>query len=477
MSGRTDTLLFVIAEMPFPKSVVLHFPAEVHKTQGMTEVAPQLLGALDAHRIAAVQFLRNCRVRVTPKTSEYRDELLEGSTFLYGVVPIPVTAADQHIRPVFVRDLPAELSDDDVKCAFESFGVVHSVHQCFFRDFPSIANGTRRLVMSFRGCLPSSVSVLDFPARVFHPGQPVQCTICHESGHLPRACPFSSLCLRCKQPGHLARNCTQAWGPSSSSSSPLMSTSPSVPVSTSQSTSSATVPSTSVSSALSAPVPSVQSQSQVLSEASLEDREIAESSEAGASSSLSSSVTPVTVQSTPVAVSSVSPPTAVSPVSCCSAAPRDEDVSMSSELSVAGASSPWPAVSPRRPRTSSSDFKRLIRLVVPKIKLGSDVSVVKKQCIALAKSHKLNVSAEECARIASSVCSGNSPRQMTDLFPDDYVMQVRNSLIEELKKVPAVQYIDVAVFTSKFMSTHSVPSRFRATILGQIRSFVNSKTK
>ena len=227
--------------------------------------------------------------------------------------------------------------------------------------------------------------------------------------NVPRACPFSGLCLRCKQPGHVARNCTQAWGPSSSSSNPLLSTSSSVPVSTSQSTSSTTVPSTSVSSALSAPVPPVQSQSQVLSEASLEDRETAESSEAGASSFLSSSVTPVTVQSTPVAVSSVSPPTAVSPVSCCSAAPRDEDVSTSSELSVAGASSPWPAVSHRPPRTSSADFKRLIRLVVPKIKLGWDVSVVKKQCIALAKSHKL-----------------------TDLFPDDYVMQVRNSLIEEL---------------------------------------------
>ena len=138
--------------MPFSKSVVLHFPAEVHKTQGVTEVVPQLLGDLDAHRIAAVQFLRNGRVRVTAKTSEYRDELLEGSTFLYGDVPIPVTAADQHIRPVFVRDLPVELSDDDVKCAFESFGVVRSVHQCFFRVFPSIANGTRRLFISFVQC-------------------------------------------------------------------------------------------------------------------------------------------------------------------------------------------------------------------------------------------------------------------------------------------------------------------------------------
>ena len=236
--------------------------------------------------------------------------------------------------------------------------------------------------MSFRGSIPSSVSVADFPVRVFHAGQPVVCSICHESGHLPRHCPFSGLCLRCKQPGHMARHCTQPWGPSSSSSSssssPPVSTSSSVPVSTSQSTSSTTVPSTSVSSALSAPVPSVQSQSKVLSEASLEYREIAESSEAGASSSLSSSVTPVTVQSTPVAVSSVSPPTAVSPVSCCSA-----DVS---------------------PRTSSADFKRLIRLVVPKIKLGSDVSVVKKQCIGLAKSHKLNVSAEECTYTYCFVC-------------------------------------------------------------------------
>ena len=434
------------ADMAFGRSVVLHVSSEIQKNHGISEVAQQLLRALDAQKIDAVQFLKSDRVRVTCKTAEYRDDLLEGSTFLAGDVPIPVTAADQSIRFVFVRDLPFEVPDDDVKSVFERFGVAHSISPCFFRDFPSVSNGTRRLVISFREAIPSSVSVVDFPVRAFHAGQPVICSVCHESGHLPRACPFSGLFLRCKQPGHVARNCTKAWGPSSSSSSPPVSTS-SVPVSTSQSTSSTTVPSTSVSSALSAPVPSVQSQSQVLSEAFLEDREIAESSEAGASSSLSSSVTPVTVQSTPVAVSSVSPPTAVSPVSCGSAAPRDEDVSVSSELSVAGASSPRPAVSPRPPRTSSADFKRLIRLVVPKIKLGSDVSFVKKQCVAIAKSHKLNVSAEECSRIASSVCSGNTPCQMIDLFPDDYVIQVRNSFIEELNKVPAVQYIDVAVFS------------------------------
>ena len=56
---------------------------------------------------------------------------------------IPVTVADQPIRSVFVRDLPFEVPDCDVRSAFESFGVVLSVHHCFFRDFPSVVNGTR----------------------------------------------------------------------------------------------------------------------------------------------------------------------------------------------------------------------------------------------------------------------------------------------------------------------------------------------
>ena len=150
----TDTLLLLLQRMPFPKSVVLHFPAGIHRTQGVSEIAPQLLRVLDVQTIAAVQFLRNGRVRVTTKTSDYRDELLEGSMFLFGDVPIPVTAADKPLRSVFVRDLPVEVPDVDVKSVFESFGVVHSVHPCFFREFPSVGNGTRRLIMSFRRLCP-----------------------------------------------------------------------------------------------------------------------------------------------------------------------------------------------------------------------------------------------------------------------------------------------------------------------------------
>ena len=176
----TDSLLLLFQRMPFPKSVVLHFPAEIHRTQGVPEVAPQLLRAIDVQKIAAVQFLRNGRVRVTTKTLDYRDEVLEGSTFLFGDVPIPVTAADQPLRSVFVRELPVEVPDVDVKSVFESFGVIHSVHPCFFREFPSVANGTRRLVMSFRRLCPCLTSLCVFSMlvsvlRVLSAMNPVTC--------------------------------------------------------------------------------------------------------------------------------------------------------------------------------------------------------------------------------------------------------------------------------------------------------------
>ena len=130
--------------MAFEKSVILHFPEEIYKTTGIGDIPPQLLRALDPDKVSAVQFLRNGRVRVTCKTTEYRDDLLEGASFLFGDCPLPVTAADLSIRSVFVRDLPSEVPDRDVQSSFESFGVVHSVSQCFFRDFASVANGTRR---------------------------------------------------------------------------------------------------------------------------------------------------------------------------------------------------------------------------------------------------------------------------------------------------------------------------------------------
>ena len=82
--------------------------------------------------------------------------------------------------------------------------------------------------------------------------------------------------------------------------------------------------------------------------------------------------------------------------------PEDGEVVMSSDLSLADASPP------RRPRPrvpSSADYKKRVRLVLTKVKLGSDPSTVKKLCLSMVKAHKLSVSDDECARVAASVCS------------------------------------------------------------------------
>lgn len=144
-----------------------------------------------------------------------------------------------------------------------------------------------------------------------------------------------------------------------------------------------------------------------------------------------------------------------------------------------GASSLRPAVSSGPPRISSAEYKKLIRLVVPKVKLGSDSFTVKKQCLALVKSHKLNVSAGVCRRRFVYVFR-RCPQHLPDVFPVDFVSQVRNTLDQGLSKIPAVEFIDLSVITCKFykfMSTHSVSSRFRTTVYAHVRAFVNRTRK
>ena len=84
--------------------------------------------------------------------------------------------------------------------------------------------------------------------------------------------------------------------------------------------------------------------------------------------------------------------------------PEDGEVVMSSDHSEADASPPRR----RRPRVPSSvDYRKLVRLVLPKVKLGSDLSTVKKLCLSMVKMHKLNVSDDECPSVAASVCSNS----------------------------------------------------------------------
>ena len=378
--------------MAYHKSVLLYFPEEIYKFVGVAEIAPHLLKALGPEKVSAVQFLREGRVRVTTKSAAYRDELLRGSVFRYGDVKVPVSAADALFLPVYVRDLPFEVPDADVVSVFRSFGVVLSIRPCFFKNFPSVANGTRVLRMSFTDPLPSSLHVASCPVRVWHPGQPAFCSVCREPGHLPRDCRYSGLCRKCRQPGHVARNCPSSTSllssdptsvPASPAFSPESTPEPS-PLSTPAPVSSVPPAPSSTPVSTSAPVPVTIPSTSVLSV-------------------LTSPVSLPTVQSPASSVTNFQVP--VFPVSAD--VPLEEgEIVMSSDPSEADASPSKPARPSNVSRvTPVNDYKKLVRLVLPKVKPGSVSSTVKKLCLSIVKTHKLNVSEDECARIADSVCS------------------------------------------------------------------------
>ena len=357
--------------MAYHKSVMLYFPEEIYKFVGVAQIAPQLLNALGPNKVSAVQFLRNGLVRVTARTAAYRDELLRGSSFCYGDIEVPVSAADAVPRLVYARDLPFEVPDADVS-VLKAFGVVLSIRPCYFKNFPSVANGTRVLRMVLNDPVSSPLHIASYPVRVWHAGQPVVCAVCHEPGHLPRECQYSGLYLKCQQPGHKARNCPSSTSTSAPSSVPP--SGPASPVSTPESTPEPSPPSTPVSF-MSAPVPSPVPSPAVSTSASTPVTSIL------STSVLSVLVSPVSSPTVQLPVSSVSNfQVPVFPVSV-DVPLEDGEIAMSSEPSEAGASSSKPA----RPSNVSrvrpvNDYKKLVRLILPKVKPGSVSSAVKKLC-------------------------------------------------------------------------------------------------
>ena len=247
--------------------------------------------------------------------------------------PIPVTPADCPTISVYLCDLPVEIPDDSVHSALKSFGDVFSVRSTMYKDFPSIRNGTRVLLISVKEPIPSSLNVLGFTCRTWYPGQPAFCSICRQSGHLPRSCPLSGLCRRCKQPGHMARECSQARGSSQSLSIPICEVPPDpVPV----------------------PVP--------------EDPPVPDSDV-----SLSSESSSVEIE--------VSPPDPLED-SAAAAVPTPKSSSAKSSH-VAKSSSP------------AADFKKLVRVALLKTKPGSTAAQVRRLVSSLISANKFVVSPDD----------------------------------------------------------------------------------
>ena len=215
------------AALQCPRTLAVHFPSEIYRSTGASQVLPELVKSLDLPNVCAVQFMPNGVARVTYKEPAQCDAALASGISFRGA-SLRVAPVDSRTRLVYVRDLPVEVPDDGLKVYLRAFGVVHSCVMQTYPRLPQVATGTRLVKVSLTKDLPSSASISGFDVHFWYQGQPQACPVCRSYGHHVKDCPFNGLCRRCSQPGHMARECSFRR---SSVSTPAASSVPDVSVS------------------------------------------------------------------------------------------------------------------------------------------------------------------------------------------------------------------------------------------------------
>ena len=210
-----------------PRTLAVHFPSEIYRSTGSSQVLPEFVKSLDLPNVCAIQFMPNGVVRVTYKEPTQCDAAIASGIRFRGAA-LRITPVDSRTRLVYVRDLPAEVPNDGLKVFLRAFGVVHSCSMQTYPGLPNVFTGTRVVKVTLAKDLPSSARVSGFDVRFWYQGQPQACPVCRSYGHRVKDCPFNGLCRRCSQPGHMARECTFRR---SSVSTPAASSVPDVSVS------------------------------------------------------------------------------------------------------------------------------------------------------------------------------------------------------------------------------------------------------
>ena len=188
-------------------TLIAFLPDGLHKRRSRVDLLADLLQSLNPTDVSCVQFMPDGYVRVTFTSLVARGNALVKGIFL-GPNRLRVFEAQKLVRTVFVHRLPFEVSDDDVRSAFEEFGPVHEITPQKFPGSP-IFTGSRILKMSLTTAIPVEFRVLRYPCRVFYHSQPRSCSICKVPDHRAPDCPLRDVCRSCRQPGHFARKCRQ----------------------------------------------------------------------------------------------------------------------------------------------------------------------------------------------------------------------------------------------------------------------------
>ena len=135
----SDSLL-----LSWPNSLLVYFPEAVYRNVGSSVVLPQLLALVDRDKLVIIQFLLVGSARLTFKDIVSCNDFISCGLVFNGS-ELRIVLADNRFRSVFPFDLPTEVTDDDVKTFFGSFGGVLSTRRSTFPNFPSVCNGNRVL--------------------------------------------------------------------------------------------------------------------------------------------------------------------------------------------------------------------------------------------------------------------------------------------------------------------------------------------
>lgn len=198
--------------------MLISFPPRIYRSVGPSSVVPHLLETFSPDIPLAIQFLRNGVVRVTFADAAPCNALLEKGLWLDNT-RLEIRSADPRLRTVHLRDLPVEVSDDDVLSFLGRFGTVRSMTSSCHSDFPNVLDGNRSALVVLTDDIPCFVRIAGSDCRVWYARQPAQCSICRVAGHRAPDCPLTGRCRRCKQPGHMARDCRHVWFDARSSKS------------------------------------------------------------------------------------------------------------------------------------------------------------------------------------------------------------------------------------------------------------------
>ena len=202
----------------YPKSLLLHFPPQVYQRTSPSDLLPKVLEIVKPEVLKCAQFLQGGKVRLSFKEKSDRDHILYEGLCVDGV-DIPVTEHGKKLTTVYLRDLPFEVSSDDLYAFFADYGDATTIERSTSSTCSSLFDRNRVVKIVLDREIPYFLSVLGHDCRAWYRSQTPECSVCREPGHSSRSCPFSGLCLRFRQPGHRAKECGRAWGPALLSSS------------------------------------------------------------------------------------------------------------------------------------------------------------------------------------------------------------------------------------------------------------------